>query len=517
MEYARPAVTPATRNHALDRLRSEIFDSIILGGGINGAGTARDLALRAVSAKASLRLGLVEQNHFGSGTSGKNSHLVHGGLRYLKQLRFGLVRESLHERAVLLRIAPHLVEPQPFLLPINSLGQDLIYGLGLTIYDRMSADHTAPHHRRLSLEEVRQLEPGLAVPGMTGAVEFHDAKVRSARLVLENIFEAISNDAACANYLRAENRIRKKDGSWRLRLRDQISGETFEARTRSLVDATGPWAHDPAPRLVRGSHIVLPRLNAGNHAIAYFQESGRIVFFIPWGERDNRTLVGTTEVDFTGSPDQVHISEAEIAYLRSIAARVFPESAKHDPLATFSSLRPLLASSGSPTRASREHRIFYDAEGVLRITGGKFTTYRAMSEEAADRLTARISPALRHVHVTADRALNGNTSAAINALLEDAADLASHYSLTADDIKMLVKQYGVLTPAVLTYLRDETSPDGLSRLDAARLAYATQHEMVLRPRDFLEVSTSLALEGATYPSFRPTPQAADPPIRGNRP
>ncbi len=495
MEYARPAVTLASRNQALDRLGSELFDTIILGGGINGAGTARDLALRAAAGQIPLRIGLVEQNHFGSGTSSKNSHLVHGGLRYLKQLRFGLVREALRERAVLLRIASHLVEPQPFLIPLAGLGQALFYKLGLTIYDRMSGNHAAPHHRKLSLDEIHRLEPGLAPPGMTGAVEFHDAKVRSARLVLENIFEAIANGVACANYLRAENRIRENDGSWRLRLRDQISGETFEARTRSLVDATGPWAHDPAPRLVRGSHIILPRLNNSNHAIAYFEESGRIVFFIPWGERDDRTLVGTTEIDFTGSPDEVHISEAEMTYLRSMAARVFPESAQCQPLATFSSLRPLLASPGSPTRASREHRIFYDAEGVVRITGGKFTTYRAMSEQAADLLTARIARVLRHIHVTADRALNGNTPAAIHALLEDAPALASRYSLTTGDIKMLARQYGVLTPAVLEYLRDEASLNDLSRLDAARLEYASRHEMVLRPRDFLEISTTLALEG----------------------
>ena len=494
MGSARPAVTPASRSQALERLHSEFFDTIILGGGINGAGVARDLALRARLAHVPLRIGLVEQNHFSSGTSGKNSHLIHGGLRYLKQLRFGLVREGLHERAVLLRIAPHLVEPQPFLIPLQGLRQELVYSLGLALYDQMSGNHATPHHRRLSLGEVRRIEPGLALPGMTGAVEFHDAKVRSARLVLENIFEAIANGAACVNYVRAENRIRENDGSWRLRLRDQISGVRFEARTLSLVDATGPWAHDPAPRLVRGSHIVMPRLNSSDHAIAYFEKSGRVVFFIPWGERDDRTLVGTTEVDFIGSPDEVHISEAEMTYLCSIAAIVFPASTRQQPLATFSSLRPLLPSSGSPTRASREHRIYRDAEGVVRITGGKFTTYRTMSEEAVDLLTARIAPTLRHIHATADHALNGNTRAAIDALLGEAPAVASQYSLATRDTEMLVKQYGVLMPAVLEYLPDR-APDGLSRLNAALLAYAMQHEMVLRPRDFLEVSTSLALEG----------------------
>ncbi len=292
-----PAVNPATRAEAIARLRSETFDVLIIGGGINGAGTARDLALRSRIAQFPCRIALVEQNYFSSGTSGKNSHLIHGGLRYLKQLDFGLVREALHERDVLLRIAPHLVERQPFLLPLAGPGRDLFYGLGLTLYDLLSDHGVFPRHRHLTLEQVRELEPGLGVPGMTAAAEFYDGQVRSARMVLENIFEAIANGAVCANYVRAEAHHRDTtDGEWRVRLIDTHAGEAFETRARSMVDATGPWAHNPAPRLVRGSHIVLPRLNHSDHAIAYFDESGRIIFFIPWGERRDRTLIGTTDV-----------------------------------------------------------------------------------------------------------------------------------------------------------------------------------------------------------------------------
>lgn len=479
----RPPVTPTARAEALYRLRSETFDVLILGGGINGAGTARDLALRAKIANIPLRIGLVDQNHFGSGTSGKNSHLIHGGLRYLKQLDFHLVREALRERAVLLRIAPHLVEPLPFLMPLAGLGRELFYNFGLTVYDRLSEDAVLPRHRRLRLDEVRRLEPALGVPGMTGAVEYYDAQVRSARLVLENIFEAIGNGAACANYVRAGNHIREPGGIWRVPLHDSVSGDSFEAHARTLVDATGSWAHDPAPRLVRGSHIVLPRLNASDHAIAYFEKSGRIVFFIPWGERGDRTLVGTTDIDHNGSPDDVHISAEEDRYLRSVAATVYQESVKHAPLASFSSLRPLLASTRSPTRASREHRIFHDAQGVLRITGGKFTTYRLMSEEAAGMIAAEVAPALRDIRPTADHALNGNTPEAIAALLSDAPSA---------DMIMLVKQYGVLAPAVVDCVEGRG-------IDAARRTFAFRHEMAIEPRDFLEVSTTLGLEGRSHP------------------
>jgi glycerol-3-phosphate dehydrogenase len=501
-------VTPATRQHAIDRLHSETFgvlDVLIIGGGINGAGTARDLALRAKIAKTALNIGLVDQNHFGSGTSGKNSHLIHGGLRYLKLLDFHLVREALRERAVLLRIAPHLVDPLPFLLPIAGFARELFYNAGLTLYDALSSGHEFPRHRRLPLAEVHRLEPGLAVPEMTGAAEYYDAEVRSARVVLENVFESVANGAACANYVAVESHERDGSGenaNWRVLLHDRISGEHFEARAKSLVDATGPWAHDPAPRLVRGSHIVLPRLNASDHAIAYFEESGRIVFFIPWGERHDRTLIGTTDVDHPGSPDDVHISDEEVRYLREIAARVFPASAREEPVATFSSLRPLLASTGSATRATREHHIFYDAKGILRITGGKFTTYRLMSEEAADLVSARIAPGLSKVHATAETPLNGNSAEAIAALTAQAPALAARYSIEPSEIILLIRQYGVLTNAVLALMaapEPETSATsnsaGLSRMEQARLRFAARHEMAKYPDDFLNVSTTIGHEG----------------------
>lgn len=468
-----------TRQNSIARLRAETFDVLIIGGGINGAGVARDLALRAKVANVPLQIALVEQNHFASGTSSRNSHLIHGGLRYLKMFDFHLVREALRERAVLLKIAPHLVHPLPFLLPMAGLGRELFYNAGLMLYDAFSVGENFPKHRRLGLDELHRIEPGLAVPGMTGAAEYYDAEVHSARVVLENIFESIDNGTSCANYCHLVDHQRENQ-IWRVRLRDKIGGDTFETHTKLLVDATGPWAHDPAPRLVRGSHIVLPRLNASDRAVAYFEESGRIIFFIPWGEQRDRTLIGTTDVDHTGSPDDVRISNDEVRYLREIAARVFPASATIKPLATFSSLRPLLAAHGSPTKATREHRIFFDAEGILRITGGKFTTYRSMSEEAADMVTAEIAPVLRDLHLTAETPLNGNSSEALSQL--------------PAGIPQQLKQYGRLAPAVMD-LMNQPRIGELSEIDSARLRFAVRHEMAQYPDDFFNVSTSLAHEG----------------------
>jgi glycerol-3-phosphate dehydrogenase len=192
----------------------------------------------------------------------------------------------------------------------------------------------------------------------------------------------------------------------------------------------------------------------------------------------------------------VHISPEEVRYLRDIAARVFPASAHMQPVAAFSSLRPLLASSGSATRATREHHIFRDPGGIVRITGGKFTTYRLMSEEAADLIASAIAPALRQVHPTAETPLNGNSAEAIAALIADAPVLAAPHSIEASEIILLIKQYGRLAPAVLKLLPEaDTGSGGISKIDQARLRFAVRHEMAQYPVDFMKVSTTLAYEG----------------------
>jgi Glycerol-3-phosphate dehydrogenase len=192
-----------SREATIERLQDGPLDVLILGGGINGAGIARDLALRSRRAGVELRVGLVEQRHFASGTSGRNSQLIHGGLRYLKGLEFGLVAESLRERATLLRIAPHLVSPQPFLIPMYGWFARLFYGTGLAIYDVLSRGGALPRHRSLTRSDVMGLEPGLSTDRLTSGAIYFDARVHSARFVLENIFEAARNGAMIVNYARA--------------------------------------------------------------------------------------------------------------------------------------------------------------------------------------------------------------------------------------------------------------------------------------------------------------------------
>ena len=359
------------RAENIERLKADSWDVLIVGGGINGAGIARDLVLR----DAGLKVGLVEKNHFASGTSGRNSQLIHGGLRYLKYFDFGLVREALRERATLLKIAPELVRPLRFLIPCYGPWARWFYGAGLTLYDALSSGHSLGATQALSGAEVSEREPHLDRAHLRAGLLFYDGQVHSARLVLENLLDAEARGACIANYVEFRGETAT----------DNLTGDEFPLKAKRIVDATGSWSTGAPLRLVRGSHLIFPRIQKSHEAIAHFDERGRIVFLVPWGENDDLTLVGTTDVDHSGTADDVQISKEEADYLKSIVHRLFPHY-RGEPVASYSSLRPLIAQTGrSATSTSREHRIWTTGR-TLHISGGKYTTYRAMSEELVDMI-----------------------------------------------------------------------------------------------------------------------------------
>jgi glycerol-3-phosphate dehydrogenase len=245
------------------------------------------------------------------------------------------------------------------------------------LYDALSGGNSIGHHKALSGAETESLEPRLDRANLRAGLLFYDGAVHSARLTIENLMDAQTHGACIANY------VEWKDGV----ARDRLTGEEFPLRAKRVVDAAGAWSSGAPLRLVRGSHLVFPRIQAGHEAIAYFDEKGRIVFLIPWGENDDLTLVGTTDVDHQTGADQVRISWEESEYLKSIVGRLFPKY-RGEPVASYSSLRPLIAQTGrSATSTSREHRIWESGDGVLHISGGKYTTYRSMSEELVDMIT----------------------------------------------------------------------------------------------------------------------------------
>jgi glycerol-3-phosphate dehydrogenase len=484
------------RSRSLDALRDASTDVLIIGGGINGAGIARDLGLRRQHSNVALQVALVEQKHFASGTSGKNSQLIHGGLRYLKYLQMGLVRESLKERSTLRQLAPHLVEPLAFLLPLYSRMDKLKYTMGLSMYDQLAGDSNISKHRDVSKAEILQLEPDLSSKGLVGGAIFYDCRVHSARFVLENLFDAAANGVQIANYVKATPVERLPDGGWRIAMEDTLTGATFETRARKIVDATGAWSRpqEALPRLVRGSHLVLPRLTAEEHAVSFFDPEGRIVFFIPWGSEKQLTLLGTTDIDHKEGPDDAKISQEEIDYLLGIARKLYPNAPSLSPIAAFSSLRPLISdSSASATAASREHKIFNSKDNILRVQGGKYTIYRSMSEEAGDLLLKELASWFSAPSRSASESLCGNSEKALARIMADAPRMAEQYHLARIEVERLIREYGVHTSDLL-HMVPETEYGAISRLDYARIAYAVQSEMALKMTDVFYVSSYLGYD-----------------------
>jgi glycerol-3-phosphate dehydrogenase len=477
-----PAFQPGSRAENLARLAQAPLDVLIVGGGVNGAGVARDLALRAREAGKALRIGLVEKGQFSEGTSCRNSQLIHGGLRYLENFEFGLVREALRERSALLKIAPHLIEPLAFLLPFQSWFARRYYGIGLWLYDLLAGSHNIGGGRRfLSRSQLAQLEPHLLGGKLHSAGIYYDCKVNSARVVLENVFDAARHGAICANYAKAH----KPDGD-SVEISDEIGGGRFTVLAHRIVDARGPWDDSAGLRLVRGSHIILPALTQRSHAIAHFHNDGRIIFVIPWGPGSSLSLVGTTDVDHAGSPDRVKISPDEIRYLLAVVRELFPAAPAAAPVAAYSSLRPLVKAPGqSATKTSREHKIFADGHGTVRITGGKYTTYRVMSAEAADLAV----PELAGRAVTAETPLGGNSPEAYAAERACIGERAARHGLRQGEMELLTAHYGRQVESLLACLPEPDAVQVPGRAERAVIAYAARHEMAQRLTDLLFVST----------------------------
>ena len=349
------------RQTMLRRLSSETFDLVVIGGGITGTGVAREAARRG------LRTALVEQRDFAWGTSSRSTKLIHGGLRYLRNYEFGLVRESVVERQHLLRMAPHLVHPLPFVLPVYAGDPDPLWmlKLGLMLYDWFSGPGTAIRHRILRGAAVHQWEPLLSGEGLVGGGVYMDCTTDDARLVVEVLQSAVQWGAAAANYLAVTAFVR--DGQGRLEaveVQDTISGDRFAVRAKRVLSACGPWADavrrmdDPqAPpllRLTKGVHITVARERLPLRAAVTMRGlDGRIMFAIPSGAF---TYLGTTDTDYTGAPEDVAVEASDVDYILAAARRNFPGQrlTRDDVVSAWAGLRPLVRSQAAdPSAVSR--------------------------------------------------------------------------------------------------------------------------------------------------------------------
>lgn len=381
-------MNPILEKRAADwrRLKSEPLDVLIIGGGIVGAGVARDAAMRG------LRTGMVEQHDFAFGTSGRSSRLLHGGMRYLAQGRIGLVREASLEKTILHRIAPHLADPLAFIFPTYP-GTDWPLWqmrIGVKIYDLLCSGRNLGRSGGMSKEETLRAVPQLDPTGLTGAVRYFDGLTNDARLVLDTLRSASAHGAVVLNYGQFQDASRDGNG-WRCQVMDKVTGGLAEVRAGAVVNATGPWAaqlpHSQVKlRLTKGIHLVIDRNRLITKDAVVLTQGKRILFVIPWGER---LIVGTTDTDYPGSLDDVRRDPADTEYLLNVVNEFFPQAALQakDIISSWAGLRPLLADAhGAASDISRAHEIRSPEPNWWDVAGGKLTTYRLMAEQTVDRL-----------------------------------------------------------------------------------------------------------------------------------
>ena len=387
----------------VDRLRSETFDLVVVGGGITGAGIARDAALRG------LKVALCERGDFACGTSSRSSKLIHGGLRYLEMGDIALVFEAVRERQRLLRLAPHLARPQSFLVPVikGSRRSVFILDVGLTIYDLLAAFSGVLRHRALRQKAVQRMEPLLKPEKLSGGVRYYDAMTDDGRLVLANLRGALQAGAVPVSRMSFVAPLLDQGRLGGVRLRDEWCGEELTVKTHCLVLATGPWTDEATARWKgqetpatlrpsKGVHVVVPRARLPlSHAVTMNASDGRVVFALPWPDA---TILGTTDTPYEGDLAEPPTTQEDAEYLINCANAHFDPIggplALPDVISTWAGIRPLVANEPgqSSYKTSREHVILSDPKGMVSVAGGKLTTYRLMAAETVDAAVKLLTP-----------------------------------------------------------------------------------------------------------------------------
>ncbi|MEO8293990.1 MAG: glycerol-3-phosphate dehydrogenase [Gemmatimonadota bacterium] len=452
-----------SRRADLSQLTAQPADLLVIGGGITGAGIARDAAMRG------LRTILVEQHDLGWGTSSRSSRLIHGGLRYLEHGQLRLVFEASRERNILLSIAPHLVRPLPFIFPVHRRSRLFYWRLtvGMWLYDILSLFRNVRWHRMLGKRGVLRAEPLLRAMDLVGGARYYDAQCDDARLVLANARSAIQHGALVSNYMRVEQ-LEVVDGRVRgARIEDRLTGEQGRIRATTVVNATGPWCDRirrlefphaaPLLRPTKGAHILVPRGRLGNHEALTITSpiDQRVMFILPWGDL---SIVGTTDTDTTVSPEFVKADQDDVLYLIRSANAYFPNArlSEDDVVATYAGLRPLLAPEDerSASDVSREHRIVQGPNGMWTIAGGKLTTYRCMAAELVTEVVKELRKSFGRPQYPESRTdlepLPGGESEDLDTFMRAGADLG----LTPATTQHLLSHFGTESPAIFNLARE---------------------------------------------------------------
>ncbi len=506
------------RSEILTRLKKTQFDLVVLGGGVTGAGIARDAALRGLS------VALVEKRDLANGTSSASSKLIHGGLRYLEQAQLGLVMEGTRERALLRRNAPHLAHPLPFLFPVykSSRVNMLMVSCGMWAYDILAMFRNFKRHEMLSRRQTLRAEPLLDPQDLRGSALYYDCATDDARLTLETALDGEAHGAVIATYAEAVSLTQDSIGNTTgLLVRDCLddaeisaegsASEPFPVRGRVTVVAAGPWTDEilrdrkktELLRPTKGSHVVLDRdrLPVSHAVVLTSKKDGRVMFAIPWGKR---TIIGTTDTDENESPDTLQASAEDVDYLLETANSYFPslQANQSDVIATWSGLRPLMGSGESEhaSDVSREHAILNLDPGLVAIVGGKLTTYRLMAEQVVDKVLTKLGTRakLDPCRTKEVPLLGARDPAALADLDACARELAREHALDEDVAAHLIRSYGLRARQVLQAGKDAGVRPGRLVPDLPFLVdevvFSARHERAERLDDVLRRRTLIFLQ-----------------------
>ncbi len=485
------------RPHIVKKLSNTFFDLVVVGGGITGAGIALDAASRG------LKVALVEKGDFASGTSSKSTKLIHGGLRYLKQFNFVLVREVGKERAVVHKIAPHLVQPEKMLLPLLKNGHNgkLLTAAGLKMYDWLANVKSADKRKMLTPKQAVNLEPLLASKKLIGAGYYAEYITDDSRLTLENIKTAVKYGATALNYTKVTGFIEKNGKVCGVNVIDVLNEQNYSIKGHYVVNATGPWVDDlritnqpnqlKQLHITKGVHLVVKHSKLPVQQPIYFDvNDGRMIFAIPRGDV---TYIGTTDTNYVLSKDKIEVTKTDVAYLLNAVAQMFTnvKLTEEDVISCWAGLRPLIHKKGKkPSELSRKDEIFIAKNQLISIAGGKLTGYRKMAERVVNTVVKfhkkQHKSKFKECH-THQIPLVGNLFTSFTDV-KLYADKIYNY-LKADgffknDAWYLISHYGAQTEHILRYYKTQKLIDNKAKLIAAECEFCIKNEMVVTPLDF---------------------------------
>jgi len=499
-------LNPQQREDAVSALAHEQFDVLVIGGGVNGVGAALDAASRG------LKVALIESQDIAAGTSSRSSKLIHGGLRYLEQYDFKLVREALHERELLVStLCPHLVKPVGFLFPLTEKFKERTYvGAGLALYDALRGFQRAlPWHKHLSQKQINEIAPSLRPDIIMGAIKYFDAQVDDARHTLSVARTAIRHGATIATRVRADSLIRDGKRVIGVNAKDLVSGKTIAIKATATVMCAGIWSDELHAKfdlkagyhvtMSKGVHIVVPGHAIKSNAGIILKTPVSVLFIIPWGDK---WIVGTTDTPYTGDRAEPLASQEDVNYIVDQANRVLtPKLNVKDIIGVYAGLRPLVANNKSSvtTKLSREHTVDRPAPGFVSIAGGKYTTYRIMSRDVIDLAVVELRK-LTSESVTEKLPLVGADG--YFALVQQIDRISEESGLDLPTINHLLNRYGSLISEILELIKE--NPSLASKLTPelpyikAEIYYAASHEGALTVDDVISRRTRIAFEAESH-------------------